>query len=64
MHRNIPANNADWWSEKISENKQRDAETSELLKAEGWKVLRFWEHENEFIVLAAVREVFERYQQT
>ena len=34
-----------FWAEKIDGNVARDVETTELLEAAGWTVLRFWEHE-------------------
>ena len=37
--------NIKFWNKKISENIKRDALVNELLKKEGWKVLRFWEHQ-------------------
>lgn len=46
--------NADFWAEKVRRNRERDAETNLLLKAEGWTVLRFWEHED---LQAAARTV-------
>lgn len=36
--------NAEYWTEKISTNQSRDADTNEQLAAAGWLVLRFWEH--------------------
>jgi len=32
----------EFWIPKIERNIQRDIEVNEALKAEGWKVLRFW----------------------
>lgn len=34
-----------YWQEKINGNIRRDKENNELLRKEGWRVLRFWEHE-------------------
>lgn len=34
--------NRDFWIPKIERNIERDAEVNELLKSEGWLVLRFW----------------------
>ena len=39
-----PKNNAQWWAEKLEANRTRDAETNELLRAQGWRVVRLWEH--------------------
>ena len=35
--------NRDFWIPKIERNIQRDKNNDQLLKDEGWKVLRFWE---------------------
>lgn len=37
--------NAKFWKDKIQRNHERDAETNQLLKKAGWKVVRVWEHE-------------------
>lgn len=36
----------EWWLQKIGGNQRRDEETSAHLTALGWRVLRFWEHED------------------
>lgn len=33
----------EWWVNKITRNIERDGEVTKALRAEGWKVLRFWE---------------------
>lgn len=45
QHATQPKSNADWWRAKLDKNMARDLETTEHLKAQGWTVLRFWEHE-------------------
>lgn len=42
----MPKSNTDYWSQKIGRNRERDAETTQALTECGWKVLRFWEHED------------------
>ena len=34
-----------WWVAKIERNIERDREVSERLAAEGWRVVRLWEHD-------------------
>ena len=45
-HATLPKTNAKWWREKLRRNVERDRETDVLLRADGWLVLRFWEHES------------------
>lgn len=35
------------WEKKIAENRRRDARNRRALRAVGWTVVRFWEHEIE-----------------
>lgn len=45
-HFRMPAANPDYWPAKIARNVARDRETDERLTEAGWRVLRFWEHED------------------
>lgn len=45
QHATWPKQNAEFWRAKIIANQQRDRDTDERLRAEGWKVVRAWEHE-------------------
>lgn len=38
--------NAEFWSQKIKQNQERDIDTTNKLKAAGWRVVRVWEHED------------------
>jgi len=40
-----PETRKEFWINKIEGNVKRDKEVNKILKKEGWKVLRFWEHE-------------------
>jgi DNA mismatch endonuclease (patch repair protein) len=42
-----PKSNTEFWDTKFAKNRVRDTQVNELLRAEGWRVLRFWEHEVE-----------------
>jgi DNA mismatch endonuclease (patch repair protein) len=44
-HRTWPKSNAAWWRQKIEANVARDRDTDARLQADGWLVLRVWEHE-------------------
>ena len=45
QHATLPKLNADYWLPKLRRNVERDRETDAALKAAGWTVLRFWEHQ-------------------
>lgn len=45
-HATDPATRGAWWQEKLAGNVARDRETDEHLRQLGWRVLRFWEHED------------------
>jgi len=53
-HYTEPKTNTEYWREKINRNKARDRETDDLLAAEGWTVLRFWEHDDPETVAATI----------
>lgn len=44
-HGNIPKNNREWWRAKLHRNVERDRDTDERLRSDGWHVERVWEHE-------------------
>ncbi len=44
IHYTPPKTNSEFWAAKIQQNRARDAQTVALLEDEGWRVLRFWEH--------------------
>jgi DNA mismatch endonuclease (patch repair protein) len=56
-HATHPKANAEWWRQKLERNMARDIETTEHLRAAGWEVLRFWEHEAPQDVADEVRRV-------
>lgn len=45
VHSVKPKTRAEFWEKKIGGNMVRDAEVQSSLGKQGWKVLRFWEHE-------------------
>lgn len=44
-HHTVAKSNADFWAQKVTRNRERDAETDRLLRDAGWTVIRAWEHE-------------------
>lgn len=43
-HGTTPKSNRDFWLKKLKSNEKRDRRMTRILKKEGWKVFRFWEH--------------------
>lgn len=46
IHGTKPKANAEWWREKLGQNKERDRDSNKRLHELGWQVLRIWEHED------------------
>lgn len=55
IHSVAPRTNQEFWEAKLSGNVARDRKNDGLLASQGWRVLRFWEHE----VQGGVAEVVE-----
>jgi DNA mismatch endonuclease (patch repair protein) len=52
-----PKSNTEFWDRKFEKNRIRDTEVNELLRDQGWRVLRFWEHEVEENSKAVTRRI-------
>jgi DNA mismatch endonuclease (patch repair protein) len=57
-----PVKNAAWWSAKLDGNVVRDRANDARLSADGWTVLRCWEHESTVAVVQRVIHELERIQ--
>ena len=44
-HGTRPRHNRGFWERKLNRNRARDRRVNRALRAEGWRVLRIWEHE-------------------
>jgi DNA mismatch endonuclease, patch repair protein len=55
-HGTWPKSNAAWWAEKITSNVKRDRDTDRRLSAEGWTIIRIWEHETPGVAAARVAQ--------
>src|SRR5690606_3485970 len=44
-HCRVPTGNRKYWEAKIARNRARDERATDALRAEGWAVIRVWEHE-------------------
>jgi DNA mismatch endonuclease, patch repair protein len=56
-HGTWPSANGSWWREKLEANRRRDRDTDARLHADGWAVVRIWEHEDPRAAAVRVREV-------
>lgn len=57
-HHTVSKTNAEYWATKVEKNRARDRETDRLLEAEGWTVLRIWEHEDPSVCADRVRDAY------
>jgi len=57
LHSTMPKNNREFWEQKLKRNRERDVENTQRLEAEGWRVLRLWEHEIEASPVECARRV-------
>lgn len=51
QHYQAPSANAEYWRAKVESKKARDRDTDLHLQELGWKVLRFWEHDDPLSVV-------------
>ncbi|MGD0816562.1 MAG: very short patch repair endonuclease [Verrucomicrobiota bacterium] len=56
-HCRMPKSRRKFWTSKISRNKDRDRKVNKLLRRQGWRVVRIWEH-----ALNNPRRLIERIQ--
>ena len=45
-HSRSPAVNSGYWGPKLARNMARDRENVDALEADGWQVIRIWEHDD------------------
>jgi DNA mismatch endonuclease (patch repair protein) len=45
LHGVKPKSNREFWRTKFRKNQSRDRKVTRLLEADGWAVLRYWEHD-------------------
>jgi DNA mismatch endonuclease Vsr len=58
-HRRPVATNSTYWRAKIARNRARDRATTRRLRASGWIVIRFWEHQIDRNIAGCVSKVAE-----
>lgn len=59
VHATSPKSNSNYWAPKLRRNVERDREQDATLGANGWVVVRVWEHEP---IEQAVQRVTEAWQ--
>lgn len=52
-----PRTNRQYWMAKVTQNVARDRDTDARMRALGWTVVRFWEHEDADMVAQSVIEI-------
>lgn len=60
-HAHLPKANAALWRRKLLANRQRDAQKQAILVSEGWRVLRFWEHDRPEDAAASVEHALDQW---
>lgn len=56
-HHTAAKTNVEFWTAKVTRNRDRDSRTNSTLRDAGWTVLRFWEHEDPSDVAARIMDV-------
>lgn len=60
IHGSIPQTRFSFWKTKLEGNRDRDLAVTNALTADGWVVLRFWEHEIQSNKDDVVRKIEEK----
>lgn len=58
-HRPATGATSEFWNDKITHNRLRDADTDTRLRQAGWDVVRVWEHDNPTEAAARIARVIE-----
>lgn len=59
QHATWPKQNAKFWRAKIETNVARDDDTNARLRAEGWRVVRVWAHEEPKLAAGRIAKVID-----
>jgi DNA mismatch endonuclease (patch repair protein) len=59
-HETMPKRNAEFWSQKLRRNVERDRDVDRALTLSGWVVVRCWEHEEPSEVLPRIASALGR----
>ncbi|MGS0979606.1 very short patch repair endonuclease [Burkholderia glumae] len=69
IHGTRPKNNEEFWACKLRRNQERDQSVNAKLQADGWTVMRVWEHQTKqedelYAVVNAIRSHIEQKQRS
>jgi DNA mismatch endonuclease (patch repair protein) len=56
-HATFPTTRRKFWLKKFADNKARDHRVNRILRKDGWRVLRIWEHELSKQRAACIRRI-------
>lgn len=59
-HGQLPKANRAYWKPKLARNVLRDDEVTKALRADGWTVIRVWEHEPIDLAAQQIQEVIHK----
>lgn len=57
LHYRAPKSHVDYWQSKVEQNRARDIETTRLLEAAGWTVLRYSSHQSVSVAADEIAEL-------
>lgn len=60
IHATAPKANHEWWQAKLARNVERDRDSDEKMRAQGWSVIRVWECMPVEDAVAAVEDLLQR----
>lgn len=59
-HGQLPKANRAYWKPKLARNVRRDSEVTKALRADGWAVIRVWEHEPIDLIAQQIHEMIRK----
>ena len=59
FHYKAPKSNRNYWLPKIEKNVERDKRNINILRKNGWKVVRIWEHKLKNIEMSKWKNLFQ-----
>jgi DNA mismatch endonuclease, patch repair protein len=63
IHGSQPRSNRAWWKSKLDANVARDRRHDAALAAQGWRVVRVWEHEDPDVVADRIEAIVREHDE-